>query len=330
MKSELRKFMDANGSLPLDVLLGHITWFTVADGDYVHDDIEKWFVDLGLDPTFVPLQSKAIDAFRRATSEADNTSYPLKDGTTATVLVRDVTKDSKIVLRHLVREIRDSSKRKLAFNRIGEATFYRPSTRNGKVDPGSERVRFTLDQAALMPDEKAMALGVVEEMNERYERYNAYVDGMKVRGMLRNYLLHLNAIQIKPSVYFVHITRAQELAKLEELAKRLGGVEPETSLHTLPLPDLESQREMVINAFQTEAVESLTGLVKEIADLRDTRKKITPDAYAKLKGKFDDVMSRATEYTRKLGVSQDSTAAAAEVALETLFALQQRMIGDAS
>lgn len=331
--SELRKFMDATGELPREILLGHVAWFSVSDADYVLKDIEEWFDELGLNTDFLPLMPKPVDAYRRATSEADETSYPLEVGhatMTATILVRDVAKDNQMVVRQAVRELRDSQRRRLAFNPVADLVFYRPSTRGGRVDPDSARVRFTLLEPNLMPNERALATGVLNDMAARYHRYIQHIDGMKVRAMIRNYLLFLNAVQIKPSVYFVHVSRDAELVKLQELMNRLGKVASGTSLHTMPLPDLDNQREMVINAFQTEAVDSLNGLVREIQELRENRKRITPDAYAKLKGKYDDVMSRAMEYTRTLGISQDNTATAAEVALETLVALQAQMLKDAT
>lgn len=323
--STLKKYLDDSGDLPADVLLGHVVLFTINDGEYRHDEVTQWFDELMLNPSFVPESNKAVDAYKKATSEGDEFDYDLPDGTTAHVLVRDVASDASAIVRHLVRELKDSKRRRLAYGKIGEAMFYRPSVTNGKTQPGSERFRLTVDNDQLAKNERAAMQVLVEKITKAYERYSQFMDGMKVRAMIRDYVKHLNSVALKPGVYFVHVTRRDELERLRTLVDRLGNG---CTMQLIPLVDLKSQREMVVEAFQTEAEGALTEVVKEIAHIRSTRKSVTPDAYAKVKQKYDSVITRAKEYTRTLNVSQDRTAGAAEVALEELAALQRQMLGD--
>lgn len=320
-KSDLRKYLDQAGELPRDVLLGHVVMFTITDGEYDRDQVALWFDELMLNPAFVPVPNKAVDAFKKATSLVDDTEYDVR-GNTAHVLVRDVASDSETMTRHFIREITDSKKKRLAYAKIGEATFYRAVTRGGKVQPGTERLRLGFDADALYKDEKPEVTEVKKRIEAAYERHVKYMDGMKVRAMVRDYVLSLNAILLKQGVYFVHVNRLDELLRLQTLVHRLGGCR----LELMPLVDLKEQRDMVVEAFQTEAEASLQDVVKQIQHIRETRKKVTPDAYAKVKREYDAVMMRAKEYGRTLKVNQDKTAGAAETALDALVALQQQMM----
>lgn len=323
--STLKNYLDESGELPQDVLLGNIVLFTINDGEYSRDQVAQWFDELMLNPEFIPEPNKAVDAYKKATSEADDFEYALHDGNSAHLLVRDVDNGKEMIVRHLVREVRDSRKQRLAYAKIGEAVFYRPSVRGGKTVPGSERFRLTIDNSTLLTGEReAMQEPVVAQISRQYARYVDYMDGMKVRAMVREYVKHLNSVALKPGVYFVHVSRKAELDRLATLVDRLGHG---CFMHLVPLVDLEQQRDRVIEAFQVEAEHNLAEIVAKIQHVRASRKSITPDAYAKLKREYDQVINRAMEYTRTLNVSQDRTAGAAEVALDALVALQTDMLG---
>jgi hypothetical protein len=280
-----------------------------------------------LDPAFVPEPNRAVDAYKKATSEVDDYEYRLPNNTTAAVLVRDVVSNGEVIVRHLIREVRDQRRKRLDHGKIGEAVFYRPSMQGKRVVPGSERFRLSVDKELLNKDERPAVQGLVDKVNASYARYHDYMDGMKVRAMVRDYVKHLNAVTIKAGVYFVHVSRRDELQRLQELVSRLGHG---CSMELIPLVDLDEQRDMVVDAFQTEAEKALQEVVRQIAHIRSTRKTVTPDAYAKLKREYDSVIMRATEYTRTLNISQDRTAGAAEIALEQLAELQRNMLGGAA
>lgn len=323
-QSSLKAYMDESGDLPADVLLGNIVLFTINDGEYSHPQVVQWFDELGLNPKHLPEPNKAVDAYKKATSEADDFEYTLPDGNTAHVLVRDVVSNKEMIVRHLVREVRDARKQRLAYAKIGEAVFYRPAVRGGKTQPGTERFRLNIETDALLPGERdAMQEPLVARITQRYERYVNFMDGMKVRAMVRDYVRDLNSVTLKAGVYFVHVSRKDELERLRTLVDRLAHG---CFMHLVPLVDLAEQREKVIAAFQTEAVDSLEKVIQAIQHVRSTRNTITPEAYAKLKQQYDDVVVRAQEHQRTLGLNVNQTAGAAELALDALVALQTDML----
>lgn len=321
------QILNDQGDLPDDVLLGRIVMFTITDEMVDRDALVKKFQDLNLDPRMLPPEIKPIDAFKKATSDATN-KYTLPSGQVCTVLCRDVTSTNELVKRQITREVKDSRARQLSYSRAIECTFYRASTEK-KADgttgtkKGSERVKIVLDPIGLDPTELAEVSTIVDEIKARYDRYYHFLDGNKLRATVRDYLKHLNAIELKGGVYFVHVNRSGELARLQQLVAYLGGG---CSMYTIPLVDIGREREMVTNAFQREASQALNEVAKECAHLRESRKSITPAAYARMKERYDEVVSKAIEHQGMLQVSQDLTGAAAEVALNALTDLQEELL----
>lgn len=319
----IKDYVAANASLPPEVILGNITWFEVNDGAYDADKLEAGFVRHNLNPHFLPRPINPADAYEKASRNAEGHKYAvqLPDGSlgTAEILVRDVSRSDAQIVRHLVREVRDSSNKELAYDKVGELVFYRPKLVGNRVDHRSANVRSTLAQG-LTPEEHTMLVGLTQKFDADYDRYRNFHDGQKMRGVLREYLLYLNAVLMKASVYFVHNTRADELARLVAFAAEFDGL----SIQTWQIPDIQGHRENVVDAFQREAEKDMAGIIATITKLRSTRKGgvISPGQYLKVKEEYDNVVRRAGEWGRRLEISQFRTEGAAELAAEALATLQ--------
>lgn len=318
-------FLD--NELPREALLGHIVLYTINDAQYEQDKIANWFTELGLDASFLPAASKPIDAYRKATNDADDFEYTLTDGNVAHILVRDVLSNDKVVERHLIREIRDGRKRALAHSKVGEAVFYRPNLSKGRAVQDTHRFRINVLKNELTPGERAPLQTVVDQISASFDRHMYFLDGMKVRSMVREYIKSLNGIELKPSVYFIPIAQADELAKVTALVDRLGH---DCSMQLIGLMDTVKQRDIVIKAWQSETEDALKELVGRIAHLRATRKKITPDAFAKIRSEYDAILARGEEYRKALALSVDTTEGAAEIAFSHLDKLADTMLGGAA
>lgn len=322
MSTTIQQYVQDNATLPPEVVLGNIAWFEVADGRYDALALEASFVKHGLDERFLPAAINPADAYEKASRGAEGHKYDvvLPGGAKgrAEILVREVARTDTQIIRHLIREVRDSGNRKLAYDPVGEFVFYRPTLRGGKIDPSSANVRSTL-QPHLAPQEQVMLTGLVDQFDKDYDRYRRFHDGQKLRGVLREYLLYLNAVLMKSSVYFVHTSRSDELRRLQAFTEDFDGL----SLTLWQIPDLLSHREAVIEAFQREAEKDMAGIIASIAKLRSTRKRdVTPAQYLKIKAEYDAVVRRAGEYGRTLQISQSRTEGAAELAAEALASLQ--------
>lgn len=324
--ASLTDYIGDTGQLPDEVLLGHVVLFRIGDGAYDRDALSKQMDLLDLNTKYLPAINKEIDAYRKATSALDDREYVL-DGDTAHLLVRDTYSDEHVLHRSLVREIRDSSGKRLAYGQVGEAVFHRTVTRGGKAQPGTARLKVTLLPSQLRTNERTTLDAIKAEIEANYDRHVNFIDGMKIRAMVRGYLGHLNAVPLKDSVYFVHVARRAEVSKLQELVLWLAGrANRGCTMSLIPLVDLEEQREMVIAAYEDEAVKSLNEVITDIQTLRASRTKITPAAYAKIKQKYNDITKATAEYATKLNVKAERVADTAEVALETLVELQKKLL----
>lgn len=316
--SALRSVIDDLNDLPLDALLGRIVLFTITDEPVAHSDLERWFSDLGLDDKYLPAQGKSLDAFKKATSDTKD-SYPMKRQRTGQLLCRDVTSTGEFVRRQITREIKDGGKKRLAYDEAITCTFYRPPA--DRQD--AAQLRIVVNDQVLEDEELKIVQLVAQSIKVRYDRYYQYLDGQKLRACIRGYLKKLNAIEIKGGVYFVHASRDDELNRLAELVGKFGGG---CHMNMIPIVDLERERKFIAQVFEREASQALNDLTREARELMAASGSVTTAAVAKLKARYDEVLGNAEEHMLTLQVSQDVTAASAEVALKALLSLQEEML----
>jgi hypothetical protein len=250
----------------------------------------------------------------------------MSKGRTASLMCRDVATTSEYIKRQITREVKGN--RKLDYDgglgSGGEAigiTFYRALRAD---DQGSARLAVSVSNR-LGPDEMPHVRRIAREIKTRYDEYLEFLDSQKVRAMVRAYLKKLNAIEIKGGVYFVHASRDDELTRLSELIGRLGGG---CQMNQIPIMDLQRERAFIVRTFEREAAQTLNDLTKEISEISTTRGSVTEATYQRLKARFDEVMANAEEHMLTLQISQDSTEASAEVALNALAGLADRMVSE--
>jgi hypothetical protein len=166
----------------------------------------------------------------------------------------------------------------------------------------------------------------VQKFDTAYARFSRFHDGQRVRKIVRDYLLYLNSILMKSSVYFVHQSRASELESLREF---INGLNPasKTSMVLLPLPDVESMRVEVTEAFEREAEKNFLDLINEVQKLRATRRgPIKEEALGKVESRYAEVIAQMGEHARRLQVGQDRAGAAAEMALQIIYDLRADVV----
>lgn len=319
--SDFKTYLDQVEELPADALLGRMVLFTITDHGVPVQDVYEAINDLDLHAAYPPAPNKYLDSFKKATSDVKDT-YAMPKGRTAHLLCREVNFTHEYQRRQITREIKDSGKKKLGYAPAIDATFYKPTDVNKQE---TARLNIVVNQGALEPDEVALITEIANGIAARYARYFRTFDGLKIRAFVRNYLKKLNAVEIKGGVYFVPVSRDEELGRLVEFVSRMGGG---CRMNTIPMVNLEKEREFITEIFEREASDSLREITKEVEHLLATRKGISAAAYARLKERYDEVLSNATEHMDNLQVTQDVTAAAAEVAFESIQKLMEAMLND--
>lgn len=318
----LAEYEEKVAGMDADAFIGTICWFSIINAKVKHEQLKKLFKQYGLDEKFLPPDLKPVHAYRKATAEI-KCDYPTPwagDGHKARILVREVSHDKGQVERHIVREAVNPSGKKLAYEKLGEARFYRSAT----GQPGGERIRFQITEPALVhPDEKGILDDLVKRMRSDYHELCTFHDSNAIRGVVRNYVTSLNAIIVRKTggVYFVHKTRQNEVGALQKFVRELG-----SAFHLLPLVDTGEQREMLSDAFQTEVEEDVQTLLRDIAAANEKHQdKVPAELFQSLNGRLALLMERAVEYTDLLELTQERAASALELAIASNSEMAERV-----
>ncbi len=332
----LSQYKDRLAGLPPEAFIGSLLWYSIAgattyvDGKrtqnpvrITRDQLKIWFDDLGLDTAFLPPPILKVDAFRKATTHAER-SYDLEDGRRGELYVHEVESNTEFVLRHLLHRVVDPRQQndddKVQHEFIASLKFFRGGrTSAGRRDTEHYKTRPV---PRLTGTKRQMAEDLLAEVDAKYQDLAANLNEEKIRAVVRNYLIHLNAIAVKPqgALYFVHNTRQPTLDALQELVRRIG---QGCSMDQMPLIDTGDSRRMLSEAFQTEVEDDVRLLLGKIAEVNAKTKggKIKPEVYAELNQRYQDVASRSEEYTRVLNMSQGRAASALELALDSVMAM---------
>lgn len=320
---DLATYVRNTGELPRDLLIGSIVLFTIRDGLYSRDQLEKEFERLDLRKEFLPNPDLAVNAFKKALSDHKLFTYALSGNRTGSILIRDMVSDNTGVTKHFVREIKDAKNQRLAFETVGKAVFYRPRIEKGKAIPGTERSRFSIDGSLLENDAERKVLdGYCRSIIAANRRYQDFMDDMKIRAMVRGYLFHLLSVVIKPGVYFTYESHLDELGRLRQLVNT--GLGNGCWMDLIPIADLKEQREMVVRAAEEESRNELQKLTDDLIEAADNPR-VTARQFATLKDRLDEVRLRSKEHVKRLGLAADMTEAADEVAMAYLSKVAEKV-----
>lgn len=332
--NKLASFADyirSTRELPEEAFLGSLIWFSITKKARVTpEDVEKIFVDLDLDPAFIPSRITAANAFRKATGrDAREYSYTLADGNRANVLLRDLPSTRDTSTRVVIRERIDRFGNKLDHAEVGRITFFKPSSARHATTKDSDpatMIRFALDDKTLQNGERDCLAEFLRQVHADYLTYANYLYDQPLRGMIREYIRSLNAVSVRESgaMYFVHRDRWPTVARLTDLVERLH---KDCSFVSAPFLDLPNLREMLIETFQDEIVTEVTKLVENIEERRRNGK-ITPEFVTETSTTVRAIQARAEEHSQVLEVSQDRTAGALENAYVLLASLATEMTSE--
>lgn len=274
--------------------LGNIMWYSVSEPKIKYDDLATKFTNLGLSHDYLPPRTRGVDAFRNACKAAQKRR--VKDGTIVeNYLLREVVAEDDRVVEHIMCERVDSKGEQLSYERVGKAIYYRPQDNapHGRV--------VTLNEAPFY-DQRVTDL--VNEINAAIERdwddRVVYLHANAIRGIINRILLDCSTIRVRPSggVYFAPEAYNDKIKKLTLLLNDLGG---ECHMHIVPLVDVQDQRQMLLGAFENEAVKEMERAMDDIAEMLKSGKKISVTAADVYVSQHARLVSKAKEYSELLG-----------------------------
>lgn len=334
----LKEYRHRLAGLPASKFVGSLLWYSIAgtternaDGRRitvpvrVHQDVlEGWFDELGLDKAFLPPKIKLIDAFRAASSQVkrEYIDGDPSEGRYATLRVEEVKSDAEQVIRHIVKDLRDEKKERLARDHVATLKFIRGGrTAKGKRHSG-DHVKYAV-LSRVKGEDREQVDAIIDDFNERYEDLSQHLHSHAIRAIVRNILVSLNAVGMKTSggLYFVHKSRWGAVDALQALVRMIG---QGCCLEQFPMVDTSDSRDTITEAFQSEVEDQVRLLLKQIAEA-NAAKKVSPRRYAELNAAYSEIAGRSAEYSELLGLAQGRAADALEVAMMSVTELATRV-----
>ena len=309
------KYAKAIENLPEEAFLGSLLYFSISQADVHLERARAALEQAGLDTSHLRKNLRPIDAFRKAT-KAFSKKFQGDDDVRTEFLVRPVGDDNERIYVHLILErfaVRSGKKRRLFYEKVGELTLNRGVKKDGEYSGHSvESRRLTASlESPLTTQEDQWLTERLAVFADDFEHRLTHMDSHAVRTFVRESIYGLSGCCVKESggLYFIKQEHAGTVADLQTWVQNIG-----SEFHALPLLNLADQREMIMEAFEEEALGEIDRLMGEVADiLKDTDRKIEPKTFNgyleeadRLRNKikeYDDMLdSRSLRATAQLGI----------------------------
>jgi hypothetical protein len=239
--------------------LGSLVWFTISDCRVIREELAVAFLDAGIDQKYLPKPISPRDAFRRATKRIEMKEVPLGDDKFLNLLIRDVRQDKDLIVRHVVREIRDWQNTRLQHLAVADL-------RLTEQDKG---FALTISPLMTMLQEETTAVEAFKaDFDVEKENYN----GRTVRDIIMDVLRDCDPVNVRPSggVYFTPEEHREKIEALKRLVKILSAYNHngyKSTLWSIPVINAEEQRGMLEESLNDQVREESQVLVKEMVDL---------------------------------------------------------------
>ncbi len=258
--------------------LGFLAWYSVpSDLKVSQADLELAFDEVGMDRSRMPDPIRPHDAFRRATAKVQAQRVPAGPDAFNNFLVREVRSDKKEVRRHLVIETVNGRDAVLEYREAGSFRLLRATS-----------MMHTEAFPEITGDELKQVESILAAAKENYREALKFYEGDHVRRMISNILACLNPTLVRPSgaVYFVPQKYQGDLEKLEALSKRVSA-----EFVSVPVMDAENVRDIVLNAFRAQTMETVNTLAEALKD-----ESITPKRATMLLEQAKSLLAQVREY----------------------------------
>ena len=239
-------------------ILGHLIWYSVKESRIRTSDLRKLFAQVKIPMDFMPEEPSKINAFKRATTElSEETEVDIGEGKHAVYMVRLAAKTDDEIVKSIVKEVRDASKKALTsedYAEIGRVHF----------DKDTENVRYY----DLQPDSQP----ITTQIKQLYETYCSYLTGKQIRVMFHEIIKSMSPTLVRPSgaVYFIPYVHAEMVQKMEVLSKELaayGITDYESAFESIPLIDADKTRALVEVRFEEQNTRDVDRTLVELSKL---------------------------------------------------------------
>ena len=279
-----------------DLWLGSLMWYYVpSDAEIATDD---WIIaveNAGMSE-MAPAKPRPVDAFKRAIRKIGTTgkvkAWVEDEEVSFKFMSRDSGQAEDWVYRDLV--VERLGRNKLSYGPVVKFSYARG---NAEMDHSVDDEIYDVLPGPVQAEIDAR----IERAYEQYRREQFVLGPMKIRELVRTEIEERQVgISCKPgkgsAVYFVfdnHLDRVSGLTQVFEALASHG-----VSFHTLPVVDVESQRDMIMSAFRTGTLGEVDQLMHDMAEaIRGNRGRITKDAAQRYINDFTRLKNRLSTFS---------------------------------
>lgn len=278
-----------------DLYLGRLCWYSFSNVQVDHGDVIRSLVQEGIS-TNMPLPPKDADVFRRVSTEAQRKRVATHDDDIfENYLVRELSsKSDEHITRRIVVEQVDRKGKKLAYEQLADVTFHRVTS------------AISFQYISLPATPSALSFGshwqttaqeITQTIQQEFAAWQGKLNTYSVREWTRHFIEGtLRGTKVRPGggVYFVSEDHADKINGLEKFVHSVKG---NCEFHSLPLVDDRKQRDMLQRAFEAETADAIDEVLADIEELKESGKKISPEAYEKFVTRYQGLTSKTQEYS---------------------------------
>lgn len=274
-------------------VLGRLLWYSVSEPKIEYDKLEARMKELGISTGYLPPRTRGVDAFRLSCKASQKRR--IRDGAILeNYMLREVVCDDDRVIQHIMQERVDSKGETLSYEKVGKAIYYRPDAANPKG-------RIAVVNEAPFYDERLtdIVTSILADIENDWRDRVVYLHANAIRGVINRILSDCSTIRVRRSggVFF---SPEEYKDRVNTLAELLNDLDGECHMHAIPLVDTESEREMLLAAFENEAVKEIERSMDEMAALLKSGKKITVHQASQYVEKHKRLTDQALEYSELL------------------------------
>ncbi len=244
-------------------ILGNLIWYSLRDVRITQEQMRELFIEHGLSLTHLPPEIREVDAYRRATSDINEMKpKTLQDGTFEILMCREVANTDDEVVRHLVREIRDSKNKRLDYKQVGTLIFRKE------------------EKDFIARPLEAEYEGVIADTEARYKEYLQFYTGKHIRMLVGGLVEGTNSVNLRSvgGVYFVSKEHNALVESLEGFVKATNNyaapseIPFEAIFESVPMLDLEKQRALIFDKYEQQCAGIVDKTLVELVELLKANK----------------------------------------------------------
>lgn len=284
--------------------LGKLLWFSLPEILISLPELHDVFKKDSIDEKFLPKPICARDAFRRATKLAESKKIRLDEERHLNLLVREISSTPDRIVRQMVREVVDSKNERLEYLPI--VTFIQEKN---DMDYQSHGVLYQEEQEA------------IEKVVNGFDLFKEKYTSQTVRAIVMDILETCSPVAVRPSggVYFTPETYSDQVKNLQNLVTDLSPFccdNAKTDFHTVPVIDVDEQRDMVNQSLEEQVKSDSLQLIDEIAEIIKSGRKVSQSTAVKYVEEVKALKGKVKEYEEMLETEIENVQETMNLALE--------------